>query len=482
MSATDSALGSASGSPHNAELNLLDAACAQHLLNSAVKEEHFLQPPSVPSAVNSPSKNNTILITECTPGVLDMSSEQNAPDTTHALPGYVTPNLAIRDAGKENVGTMDDVSRRLPLELDLSSLVDNFIDDAQILPVIDDLTSLPATSLASTAPVVPPSITSVIDRGPRRTKPTSAAAGVATATAGQAGPSSVTNGKGGTRRTDKRKPRTYSQAVPSQHCHICSRRPGANAPHAVCGNLVRGRCRKTICTKCFATFRWDLNAATKGPPGSWECPHCRGECPQRAQCVIYNRTSDRRRLKLINHRKRKCDDGGSSSKCKEPESKKRNVSGAKGDGKKCSAEKTRVEKSKMEKVIVSMHQGDTEHASGVQHEDPLGTPKTERAMSRDWRRGEDPLAPVGLWGEEIAGVRVDLGELVAAEAREEEDGVDMGWFLGEGGETGGETGGERREQQLGSVGWPGAATPLYDLGLAPVGLGLGTENESGARR
>lgn len=107
------------------------------------------------------------------------------------------------------------------------------------------------------------------------------------------------------RRSEKRKPRTYSQAVPSQHCHICSRRPTEGSPHQVCGNLQKGRCRKTICTKCFHQFRWDLKAAREAPPGSWECPHCRGQCPQRAQCVIYNRTSDRRRLKLINHRKRK---------------------------------------------------------------------------------------------------------------------------------------------------------------------------------
>lgn len=122
------------------------------------------------------------------------------------------------------------------------------------------------------------------------------------------------NSNGLTKRGDKRKPRTYSQAVPSQHCHICSRRPTKASPHAVCGNLLRGRCRKTICTKCFHTFRWDLKAAREGEPGSWECPHCRGECPQRAQCVIYNRTSDRRRLKLINHRKRKAEQTVSSEK------------------------------------------------------------------------------------------------------------------------------------------------------------------------
>lgn len=112
------------------------------------------------------------------------------------------------------------------------------------------------------------------------------------------------------RRSEKRKPRTYSQAVPSQHCHICSRRPTEGSPHQVCGNLQKGRCRKTICTKCFHQFRWDLKAARDAAPGTWECPHCRGQCPQRAQCVIYNRTSDRRRLKLINHRKRKSEENG----------------------------------------------------------------------------------------------------------------------------------------------------------------------------
>lgn len=114
------------------------------------------------------------------------------------------------------------------------------------------------------------------------------------------------------KRAEKRKPRTYSQAVPSQHCHICSRRPTEGSPHQVCGNLQKGRCRKTICTKCFHQFRWDLKAARDAPPGTWECPHCRGQCPQRAQCVIYNRTSDRRRLKLINHRKRKSEENGTS--------------------------------------------------------------------------------------------------------------------------------------------------------------------------
>lgn len=103
----------------------------------------------------------------------------------------------------------------------------------------------------------------------------------------------------------KRKPRTYAQAVPSQHCHICSRRPTDVSPHAVCGNLLRGRCRKTVCEKCFHQFGWDLRAARGPNKAEWLCPHCQGVCPRRAQCYIYDRTSARRREKKINHRKPK---------------------------------------------------------------------------------------------------------------------------------------------------------------------------------
>ncbi|PXF45286.1 hypothetical protein BWQ96_04927 [Gracilariopsis chorda] len=140
--------------------------------------------------------------------------------------------------------------------------------------------------------------------------------GHGTPSKGQAGPSSsarkarrvdggISKAGGTGRRQEKRKPRTYSQAVPSQHCHICSRRPTTNAPHMVCGNLLQSRCRKTICTKCFERYNWDLEGARNAEAGTWVCTHCRGECPARAQCVIYNRTSDRRRMKLINHRKKR---------------------------------------------------------------------------------------------------------------------------------------------------------------------------------
>jgi hypothetical protein len=109
----------------------------------------------------------------------------------------------------------------------------------------------------------------------------------------------------------KRKPRTYSRAVPSQHCHICSRRPTEESPHAACGNLNKGKCRKTICRKCFVQYGWDVEAARDAEATGWVCPHCQGFCPERAQCHIYDRTSERRRNKTVNHRKPKAaGDGG----------------------------------------------------------------------------------------------------------------------------------------------------------------------------
>jgi hypothetical protein len=100
-------------------------------------------------------------------------------------------------------------------------------------------------------------------------------------------------------------PRTYSRPIPSQHCHICSRRPTTQSPHAACGNLARGKCRKTICQKCFTLYGWDMAEATAADNSGWLCPHCSGKCPDRAQCHIYDRTSERRRNNTVNHRKPK---------------------------------------------------------------------------------------------------------------------------------------------------------------------------------
>lgn len=100
----------------------------------------------------------------------------------------------------------------------------------------------------------------------------------------------------------KRKPRTYSKAIPSQHCHVCSRRPTVESPHVSCGNLAKGRCRKTVCRKCFLQYGWNMIDAQNSQITGWVCSHCAGECPIRAQCHIYDRTSERRRKKAVSHR------------------------------------------------------------------------------------------------------------------------------------------------------------------------------------
>jgi hypothetical protein len=130
-----------------------------------------------------------------------------------------------------------------------------------------------------------------------------------------------------------RKSRTYARPTPSQHCHVCSRRPTEASPHSVCGNLTRGKCRKTVCEKCLIQYGLPLDAARNAQETGWVCPHCNGKCPERAQCHIYDRTSERRRNKTVNHRKPKSagDSSLQGSRLKaagklDKSSKKRNLS------------------------------------------------------------------------------------------------------------------------------------------------------------
>eukprot|EP00181_Compsopogon_caeruleus_P006054 CAMPEP_0184678912 /NCGR_PEP_ID=MMETSP0312-20130426/1738_1 /TAXON_ID=31354 /ORGANISM="Compsopogon coeruleus, Strain SAG 36.94" /LENGTH=389 /DNA_ID=CAMNT_0027128023 /DNA_START=221 /DNA_END=1390 /DNA_ORIENTATION=- len=90
-----------------------------------------------------------------------------------------------------------------------------------------------------------------------------------------------------------RKEKHYQDPMPSRHCHICAR-SASFVQLAVCGNLRKGICRKTTCEKCFQEFGWDWSSAND-PSKNWLCTHCSKTCPDRAQCVIYKRTNDRRR-------------------------------------------------------------------------------------------------------------------------------------------------------------------------------------------
>lgn len=84
-----------------------------------------------------------------------------------------------------------------------------------------------------------------------------------------------------------------NRGTPSRFCHICSR-TAKKVGLVACANLASGACRKVVCEKCFAEYKWDWELATH-PASRWECPHCRAMCPDRAQCAIYRRTNERRR-------------------------------------------------------------------------------------------------------------------------------------------------------------------------------------------
>ncbi len=95
-----------------------------------------------------------------------------------------------------------------------------------------------------------------------------------------------------------RKPRrtkTRNQ-TPSKFCHICLRR-GERIRVIACTNVGRGTCRKVVCEKCFRDYKWEWKSAVLDP--AWTCCHCRGVCPDRAQCFIYRRTNDRRHQALM---------------------------------------------------------------------------------------------------------------------------------------------------------------------------------------
>lgn len=83
-----------------------------------------------------------------------------------------------------------------------------------------------------------------------------------------------------------KKSRTYSKAVPSRFCHICTRQSKKSSPHAFCLNINRGACRKAVCEKCFTKFGWDWKTAS-APGSQWLCPHCCNICPKGAQCYNY---------------------------------------------------------------------------------------------------------------------------------------------------------------------------------------------------
>lgn len=84
-----------------------------------------------------------------------------------------------------------------------------------------------------------------------------------------------------------------SQSRPSSFCHVC-RRPSFLVKMVVCENMRRSTCRKVVCDRCFEDYGWDWSAANV-ENASWTCPHCRGACPDDAQCASYRKTNMKRR-------------------------------------------------------------------------------------------------------------------------------------------------------------------------------------------
>eukprot|EP00188_Purpureofilum_apyrenoidigerum_P002770 Plantae.Rhodophyta-Purpureofilum_apyrenoidigerum.ctg28299.p2 GENE.Plantae.Rhodophyta-Purpureofilum_apyrenoidigerum.ctg28299~~Plantae.Rhodophyta-Purpureofilum_apyrenoidigerum.ctg28299.p2 ORF type:complete len:145 (-),score=15.03 Plantae.Rhodophyta-Purpureofilum_apyrenoidigerum.ctg28299:146-580(-) len=90
-----------------------------------------------------------------------------------------------------------------------------------------------------------------------------------------------------------RRPRRYSDPVPSEHCHVCCR-PVRTLRFAVCSNIDKSLCRKVICIKCFESFQWDYASAV-APDSTWTCTHCQDLCPRCAQCFVYERINSQRK-------------------------------------------------------------------------------------------------------------------------------------------------------------------------------------------
>lgn len=135
--------------------------------------------------------------------------------------------------------------------------------------------------------------------------------------------------------------RRYNQPRSSKYCHLCARHQRA-VEMLPCGNLQRGLCQKSVCRKCFTSYKldWDLASKTSACLSScpsaplsekepvsdgdytskdeglslstgsvlWLCPHCENTCPKRAKCYAYDRQTVRRRAKTQELRQREAEE------------------------------------------------------------------------------------------------------------------------------------------------------------------------------
>lgn len=95
----------------------------------------------------------------------------------------------------------------------------------------------------------------------------------------------------------RRRSRTYAEPRQARQCHICARRVDLVA----CSNIRQSTCVKSICRRCFRQYNLDLQEAERNN-STWQCTHCLGSCPRTARCHVYNRTSERRRIRNLTQR------------------------------------------------------------------------------------------------------------------------------------------------------------------------------------
>mmetsp|Transcript_15299 Transcript_15299/g.31087 ORF Transcript_15299/g.31087 Transcript_15299/m.31087 type:complete len:494 (-) Transcript_15299:587-2068(-) len=91
--------------------------------------------------------------------------------------------------------------------------------------------------------------------------------------------------------------RYTENATSSKYCHICGR-PAHSVKVLVCQNFAFGICRKVVCQICFGKHDWEWPSTGENTT-DWLCSHCRGVCPERAQCFNYQRTNRKRKTKMI---------------------------------------------------------------------------------------------------------------------------------------------------------------------------------------
>jgi len=104
--------------------------------------------------------------------------------------------------------------------------------------------------------------------------------------------------RGGSAKKAIHKIRRYVNPTASRFCHICAR-SGEGVPIYTCKNVEHAVCRKVICQRCITKYGWE----TPTDPKNFVCCHCKGECPEKAQCITYKKTNQRRRAKGEMHRK-----------------------------------------------------------------------------------------------------------------------------------------------------------------------------------